>query len=1174
GSATARLPCWQPRPPSCPHNHSEAEQQAKNAITTNFATPWNSNFHICLRVSQVLEGSAKGLQPFGGRACSNLPGPDRVAADHGTGPEAQHTERTRSCAAAGSPGAPRRAFMKYLHRSGGQHAGSVEALVVSDQDQLTQAESQVLESWTQRKRVIDLCQQYVTFESSAQQLLSLLTPCSSSPAVPPDTAQKVEILYGIATSFARNGHPHCAQIRQLVAQFDRYVPIDKARRQLLGLETPAEQKQPQQQQDSSTRASSGLGSVSSVTSGASGSASSGISSLDSKAEQRQLAGDKKRRYILNDFLPEDTGHCFVSFGKQLAAALYVEYCVNKTDSAELLSSRRSLLDNCELASTSEIQEGLDAMIAVPKKANDALHLSMLDGLPDDFGDVLLHDSFVGLGAAAADSEGPRPRHVFLFDLFIVFAKEVARLGHAAAAAARRSGGGYVSGTKTRYQFKQKFALSNCSITEQVGDSDPCKFGMWPAGAPIRDEYRLILKANCLDDKQQWPGELTVSAGQLCELIELLPGEIASVGLLSDNNSEGQLPARNSAHRRRNSKQQSPPPQQAAAHLLPPKTCQLWANEGEETETDLGQAIVEGRCLPGRSNRRGRRGSKETRKLRMTKAETECDDSECESPPERAGAGGDGPGGAGAAAAVGPVRLARHLRRHLRASRTAAAAATAEPQLAEQRTETRPAPAAAAQVPPSQPIPVVGGVRIRIIQHNLAGPLLITAATCAVGGNGDDAGSVSTRQRRELQRRQHADLRTGGIGSRRRATSTKLQFVLPGTIITVEGMKLQRLTSCRARRLICKERNGRLVWGNWLPAVWMGHRGSCLAQGPAGWWRPAGLDKRGGCVHSQKGAPPHQLVLQSTARTIASAQHIACEQHKDYFEQVRLALRDDKEDMNSHLMNPVQRCMPGPAAACTGLCTPARAAPCKTESIIGGIESIDSSASGYSPRNRPGARCACKAVLNVVPHLPGTPVQHPAVISPLFSQLKFEQRKRVSVSTQMMLVTEPKATGNNGTPLLQQRASRHSISCNWRQPPQPALAEQSTVQRGKVKGGLSQAALQRIRLAAAATEVGAGVIDGFDIYCMTAAAALRLGTSNSKLCARFKARSSNSATASSSRNASFNPGDSSSTLNNNVGLYNNSLPAAAAPPTPPPRPPQPQLNDYQLDGPDDSSLSQR
>ena len=62
---------------------------------------------------------------------------------------------------------------------------------------------------------------------------------------------------------------------------------------------------------------------------------------------------------------------------------------------------KDLLTCCEETSEtrSETRDALDVMMSVPKKANDAIHLSLLEGLDVDglskeaLGDVLLQDRF-------------------------------------------------------------------------------------------------------------------------------------------------------------------------------------------------------------------------------------------------------------------------------------------------------------------------------------------------------------------------------------------------------------------------------------------------------------------------------------------------------------------------------------------------------------------------------------------------------------------------------------------------------------------------------------------------------------------------------------------------------------------------------------------------------------
>lgn len=66
------------------------------------------------------------------------------------------------------------------------------------------------------------------------------------------------------------------------------------------------------------------------------------------------------------------------------------------------------------------------MLNVPKKANDALHLSLLEGCDvstDALGDVVLQDSFTVWDPKQLIRKG-RDRHIFLFELYLLFTKEV------------------------------------------------------------------------------------------------------------------------------------------------------------------------------------------------------------------------------------------------------------------------------------------------------------------------------------------------------------------------------------------------------------------------------------------------------------------------------------------------------------------------------------------------------------------------------------------------------------------------------------------------------------------------------------------------------------------------------------------------------------------------------
>lgn len=66
------------------------------------------------------------------------------------------------------------------------------------------------------------------------------------------------------------------------------------------------------------------------------------------------------------------------------------------------------------------------MLNVPKKANDALHLSLLEGCDislEELGEVILQDTLHVWDPKLLIRKG-RERHCFLFELYLVFSKEV------------------------------------------------------------------------------------------------------------------------------------------------------------------------------------------------------------------------------------------------------------------------------------------------------------------------------------------------------------------------------------------------------------------------------------------------------------------------------------------------------------------------------------------------------------------------------------------------------------------------------------------------------------------------------------------------------------------------------------------------------------------------------
>jgi kalirin len=149
---------------------------------------------------------------------------------------------------------------------------------------------------------------------------------------------------------------------------------------------------------------------------------------------------------------------------------------------------KDLLTCCE-DNRNETKDALDVMLNVPKKANDAMHLSHLEGLEEEglskeaLGDVLLQDKFQVWDSKQLIKKA-KERHVFLFETSIVFAKELKDLRG-----------------KLKYIYKFKMMTSEVNITEHM-EGDPCKLAVWTGRAPLSD-HRVILKCSSIDVKQLW-----------------------------------------------------------------------------------------------------------------------------------------------------------------------------------------------------------------------------------------------------------------------------------------------------------------------------------------------------------------------------------------------------------------------------------------------------------------------------------------------------------------------------------------------------------------------------------------------------------------------------------------------------------------------------------------------
>ncbi|XP_051564019.1 kalirin-like isoform X2 [Myxocyprinus asiaticus] len=218
-------------------------------------------------------------------------------------------------------------------------------------------------------------------------------------------------------------------------------------------------------------------------------------------------------------LPEDVGHCFVTWADKFN--IYVTYCKNKPDSSQLILEHagsffdeiqkrhgltnsissylikpvqritkyqlllKELLSCCE-EGKGEIKDGLEVMLSVPKRANDAMHVSMLEGFDENLdvhGELILQDTFQVWDPKSLIRKG-RDRHLFLFEISLVFSKEI-----------KDSAG------RSKYIFKNKLLTSDLGVTEHV-EGDPCKFALWVGRTPSSDN-KTVLKASSIEVKQEW-----------------------------------------------------------------------------------------------------------------------------------------------------------------------------------------------------------------------------------------------------------------------------------------------------------------------------------------------------------------------------------------------------------------------------------------------------------------------------------------------------------------------------------------------------------------------------------------------------------------------------------------------------------------------------------------------
>ncbi|XP_028171784.1 kalirin-like [Ostrinia furnacalis] len=472
-------------------------------------------------------------------------------------------------------------FLKYAARSAQVHGQTPAASKAHHEqtrailDTLLAQENKVLEHWTVRKKRLEQCQQFALFERSARAAVEWIREtqerCGAAAAaaaagVARESRERVRLLAQLADGLVEKGHPHAVQIKEWVAAVDaRYAEFSGS---MEGGESEAEsdsgvapslassqsaenerqEPQPTAAGDDKRRSARRKEFIMAELLQTERAYVKDLETCitcylremrtDPGAVPAPLQGKEElifgnieeihrfhERVFLRELdkyesMPEDVGHCFVTWAREFD--MYVAYCRNKPDSnaavvqyagdyfdrvqrkkklehplaaylikpVQRITKYQLLLKDlqaCCAEGQGEIKDGLEVMLSVPKKANDAMHLSLLEGCDvptDSLGEVVLQDSFHVWDLRQIIKKG-RERRVFLFDLHLLLAKEV-----------KDSHG------KAKYIYKTKFMTSELGVTEHI-EGDECKFSVWTGRQPMASDCRIVLKAPSLEVKQTW-----------------------------------------------------------------------------------------------------------------------------------------------------------------------------------------------------------------------------------------------------------------------------------------------------------------------------------------------------------------------------------------------------------------------------------------------------------------------------------------------------------------------------------------------------------------------------------------------------------------------------------------------------------------------------------------------
>ncbi|XP_077460395.1 triple functional domain protein-like [Stigmatopora argus] len=220
--------------------------------------------------------------------------------------------------------------------------------------------------------------------------------------------------------------------------------------------------------------------------------------------------------------PEDVGQCFVKWADKFQ--LYVDYCTNNEESTRLILNHgahyfhkiqqkhglantinsyllkpvqritkyplliKDLLQCCE--EKEQLKKALDVTLSIPRKANDAMHLSMLEGFHEKMeseGQLLIQDSFKVWDSRKPLSMG-KNRQVFLLKKSLVVCKVV------------KDAKG-----KRRYIYKKKLNMAEIKLIEHP-KKDPRKFA-FSVGRRSWMSSNIVLKASTIETKLEWIGHI-------------------------------------------------------------------------------------------------------------------------------------------------------------------------------------------------------------------------------------------------------------------------------------------------------------------------------------------------------------------------------------------------------------------------------------------------------------------------------------------------------------------------------------------------------------------------------------------------------------------------------------------------------------------------------------------